>query len=132
MKSVVLIVVAGLMALVFAGCNRGLENTEAVRQAILEHLSKRGTLNLNSMQVDVVSVSFRQTEADATVSFRLKGSQGGPGMTMNYTLVKQGNGWAVKDRADAAGSPHGAGQMPQGMPQGHPQVGAPQPSETKK
>lgn len=133
MKSVTLSVIAGLLALVLGGCNRGLENKEAVRQAILDHLSKRGTVNLNSMQVNVVSVSFRQNEADATVSFRPKGSQGGPGMTMNYTLEKQGNQWAVKGRADSAGSPHGAGgQMPGGMPSGHPPVGGAPPPETKK
>jgi len=133
MKSVGLAVVAGSLALVLGGCGRGLESQEAVRQAILDHLSKRGTLNLNSMQVDVVSVVFRQNEADATVSFRIKGSQGGPGMTMNYTLEKQGNRWVVKGRSDSAGSPHGAmGQMPGGMPAGHPPIGGAQPPETKK
>jgi hypothetical protein len=132
-KPVALALVAALFALVMGGCNRGLESTEAVRQAILDHLSKRGTVNLNSMQVDVVSVSFRQNEADAVVSFRPKGSEGGPGMTMNYTLEKQGNHWAVKGRADSGGSPHGAGgEMPGGMPQGHPQVGGAPPPETKK
>ena len=119
--------------LALGGCNRGLESTEAVRDAILDHLSKRGTLNLNSMQVDVVSVSFRQNEADATVSFKLKGSQGGPAMTMSYTLEKQGNHWAVKGRTDSGGSPHGgAEQMPEGLPPGHPQVPQRQPTETKK
>ena len=133
MKSVALAVVAGLSALVLGGCNRGLESKEAVRQAILDHLSKRGTLNLSSMQVDIVSVSFRQNEADATVSFRPKGSEGGPGMTMNYTLEKQGNHWAVKGRADSGASAHGAGgMMPEGMPPGHPQVGGAQPAEPKK
>jgi hypothetical protein len=85
------------------------------------------------MQVDVVSVAFRQNQAEATVSFRLKGSEGSSGMTMSYSLEKQGNRWAVKGRADSAGSPHGAGgEMPQGMPEGHPPVGGAQPPETKK
>jgi membrane protease subunit (stomatin/prohibitin family) len=125
------------------------ESKEAVRQAVLDHLAKRAGINLASMQVDVVSVVFRQNEADAAVSFRAKGSTGGPAMTMNYTLVKQGNGWVVKGRADTGASPHGAagqmpmgtagqmpmgtpGQMPMGVPPGHPQVGGQPPPETRK
>lgn len=121
------------MTLALGGCNRGLESKEAVRQAVLDHLAQRGNLNLNSMQIEVVSVAFRQNEADAAVSFRAKGDQGGPGMTMNYTLERQGNRWTVKGRADGGSTPHGAaGEMPEGMPSGHPPVGGGQPPETKK
>jgi hypothetical protein len=106
---------------------------EAVRLAVLDHLSKRAGLNVASMQVDIVSVVFRQNEADATVSFRAKGTTGGPAMTMNYTLGKEGNGWVVKGRAETGASPHGAaGRMPGGAPPGHPQVGGQPPPETPK
>lgn len=90
------------------------------------------------MQVEVVSVSFRQNEADATVSIRAKGAQGGPGMTMNYTLEKKGNDWVVKGKKESGSTPHGAaGQMPgmpgTEMPPDHPSVGGAQPpAETKK
>jgi hypothetical protein len=132
-KSAALVGVAFTIALVLMGCNRGLESKEAVRQAILDHLSQRGTLNLSSMQVDVVSVAFRENEADVAVSFRPKGAGGSPGMTMNYTLQRQGNRWTVKGRSDGGASPHGAGgQMPEGMPSGHPSIGGGQPPETKK
>ena len=63
--------------MLLAGCNRGIENKEAVRQAVLDHLANHAGLNVGSMQVDVVSVSFRQNEADATVSFRAMGAESG-------------------------------------------------------
>ena len=118
--------VAGITLL--SGCNRAVESQETVRQAVLDHLAKRAGLNVSSMQIDVVTVSFRQNEADATVSFRAKGSGGGPMMTMHYTLEKQGNRWVVKGRSNTGA----AGQMPGGLPSGHPQVGGRQPSETSK
>lgn len=122
--------------MLLCGCSRAVESKEAVRQAILDHLAKRAGLNVASMQVEIVSVVFRQNEADATVSFRAKGAAGGPAMTMQYTLGKQGNGWVVKGRAETGASPHGAaGQMPgmpRGAPPGHPQVGGQPPPETPK
>jgi hypothetical protein len=134
-KSLAVTALTTLLALGLGGCNRGGQSKEAVRAAILDHLTKRANINVSSMQVDVVSVTFREKEADATVSFRPKGADtSSPGMTMNYTLQRQGNGWVVKGRADSGSSPHGAaGQMPQGMmPPGHPPAGVTPPPETKK
>ena len=132
MKSLVLILLAGLLAL--GGCKRGAQTKEAVQAAVLDYIAKRGNLNVGSMQIDVVSVTFRENEADATVSFRAKGSDpSSPGMTMPYTLVRQGGGWVVKGRADGGSSMHGAGgQMPEGAPAGHPPMGVAPPAETKK
>ena len=107
--------------LVLLGCgSRGLQNETAVRQGVLDYLSQRTDLNMKMMQVDVTSVSFRQDEADATVSFRPKGVAGG-GMQMRYTLERQGSRWVVKGKghSGAGQSPHGqtpAGGMPGGMP----------------
>ena len=116
-----------------AGCNRGAENPEAVRTAILDYLATERKLNVANMQVDVTALTFRQNEADASVSIGTKGGSGGPGMTMNYTLEKKGNVWAVKGRSDNGGTPHGAmGQMPGGVPPDHPDMGANPPPETKK
>ena len=139
-KSIALAVAVGL--LMMAGCNRGVENPEAVRKAVLDYLANKKGLNVAAMQVDVTALTFRQNEADATVSFRPKGSPSGGGMTMNYTLEKQGNAWVVKGRADSGGTPHGAtvpapgtmpgGMMPGAMPSGHPDMGAKQPAEPKK
>jgi hypothetical protein len=129
-KSIALAVVVGLLLL--SGCNRGIQNQEAVRKAILDHLAKRGGFNA-AMEVNITAVTFRQDEADATVSYRVKGTPGGAGMTMNYTLERKGNAWAVKEKAEAGGTPHGATiPAPGAMPSGHPEVGAKQPAEIKK
>jgi len=121
--------------LALGGCNRGGGQTkEAVQAAVLDYLAKRGTISVSSMQIEVVSVTFRENEADATVSFRAKGSDASaPGMTMAYTLVRQGGGWAVKGRADGGSDSHGAGmQMPEGAPPDHPPMGATPPVEPPK
>jgi hypothetical protein len=119
--------------LLLTGCNRGVENQEAVRKAILDHLAQRGGFNA-AMEVNVTAVTFRQDEADATVSYRVKGTPGGAGMTMNYTLERKGNAWVVKEKAETGGTPHGATVPAPGatMPSGHPDVGAKQPAEPKK
>lgn len=82
------------------------------------------------MQVDVTSVSFRQNEADATVSFRPKGAGAGAGMQMRYLLERRGNRWVVKSKSEAGGSPHGASPAPGTraleLPPGHPPAGGSQ------
>jgi glutamate/tyrosine decarboxylase-like PLP-dependent enzyme len=130
-KSIALAVAVGL--LLMTGCNRGIENQEAVRKAILDHLAKRGGFNA-AMEVNIAAVTFRQDEADATVSYRVKGTPGGAGMTMNYTLERKGNAWVVKEKAESGGMPHGATVPAPGamMPSGHPDIGAKQPAEPKK
>src|SRR5260370_1263375 len=88
------------------------------------------------MDVDVTSISFKGDEADATVSFRPKGAGPGAGLQMQYTLEQRSGKWGVKDKTQAGGSPHRAGDSgaemanPQGgtggtgargeMPPGHP------------
>ena len=110
-----------------AGCNRGLESKEAIRQAVIDHLATRSNLNVASMQVEVTSVSFREDGADATVSFRAKGADAAAGMTMNYALEKKGNRWVVKSRRETGATPHGSMEdaMPEGMPSGELPAGHP-------
>lgn len=69
------------------------------------------------MNVDVTSVSFKQNEAEALVSFSPKsGGTAGQGMSMRYTLEKKDGHWVVKHRADSGSSPHGGtGAMGGGM-----------------
>ena len=111
-------------ALLWVGCQRGAQTPEAVRQGVIDHLSSRPglTIDINAMTIEVTSVSFRQNEADATVSFRPKGGGAGAGMEMRYTLERKGERWVVKGKAEAAGAPHGAG-MGDSMPPGHPPMG---------
>jgi hypothetical protein len=132
-KSTVWLALAGLLAL--GGCNRGAQTKEAVQAAVIDYLAKRGTLDISRMRIEVVSVTFRQNEADATVSFQPKdSSDAGAGMTMAYTLERKGGGWAVKPRPGGMAGGHGAGmQVPEGAPPGHPPVGgAAAPAEAPK
>ena len=133
MKTSAVIAVAAA-ALALSGCSRGVDSKEAVRQGVIDHLSNRAGLDLKSMQVEVTSVSFRENEADAVVSFRPKGSSDpGTGMQMQYTLEKQGNRWVVKGRRESGASPHGGGaQAPGDVPAGHPPMGKAPGSGTAK
>ena len=104
------------VAAVLAGCgSRGIQNEAAVRQGVIDYLSHVANMKVEAMQVDVTSVSFREDEADATVSIRPKGASG-DAIPMRYTLERRGDKWVVKGkgRAGAGQSPHG--QMPAGMP----------------
>jgi hypothetical protein len=120
------------------GCKRGAGNQEeGVRQGVIDYLAKRANLNVAAMNVAVTSVIFRQNEADAVVAITAKGGNAGQGMSMKYTLERQGDRWVVKDKAEAGGSPHSAsGANPHGgaappmggtMPPGHPAVDSTKP-----
>jgi len=124
----------------FAGCSHSVDNKEAVKQGIVNYLSKRS--DFLAMDVSVTSVAFRQDEATADVHFQAKGNNNpGAGMNMQYVLERKGKEWVVKGRAGAAGgNPHTgmpqapSGAMPQtstgsgsigampALPQGHPGV----------
>jgi hypothetical protein len=117
MKSVSIVALA-LTAL--AGCsNRNVDTLEAVKQGVIRDISKN--VNIGAMDVNVVSVSFRDKEADAVVSFAPKGGTRQQGMTMNYTMERQGSEWHIKKRGSNG---HGAQAAPGGdsstMPPGHP------------
>ena len=103
--------------LCLVGCNKGnIDTKEAVRQGVIDYLASRQNLNVSSMNVEVTSVTFKENEADATVSFAPKGAGGGQPVSIPYTLERKGSRWVVKPHA-AGGSPHGGG-MPGGMPPG--------------
>ena len=78
------------LALLLAGlaaCHRGgQQNSEAVRQAVLDFLATSNMkLNLQAMDVKVDTVQFAGDKADANVSFALKGNSE-PMMRMKYHL----------------------------------------------
>ena len=128
--------------LVFAGCAKDARNTDAVRQAVIDHLGKRGDLNLSTMNIEVTNVEYgKNNDAIATVSFAPKGETGG-GMSMRYHLVQEGGRWVVQGKQDSGGmghgdgmtSPHGGAMPPSetppsegaaDLPPGHPPVNAP-------
>jgi len=105
-----------------AGCHKRSEE-EAVRQGVIDYLSKRSNLNVSGMNVTVVSLVVRANEADADISFTAKGANPGQGMLRRYTLERQGDHWVVKNSVDTGSSPHGAGAGGgQALPAGHPPV----------
>jgi hypothetical protein len=124
----------GIAAVLLSACSRDIQNTEAVRQSVIDYLRSRTTqtgLNMDMMQVDVTSVSFDRNEARAAVSFRPKNGGGDGGMQMNYILQRKGNQWVVAGRSDNSSNPHGAGGMPElpptnQLPPGHPAIGSKQ------
>jgi hypothetical protein len=122
---------AGVLIVALAGCHKDIDNSEAVRQGVMNYLSKRS--GLTAMDVSIASVSFRRDEADATVHFQAKGSDSAAsGIDMHYILERKGNEWVVKGRtgmgrgANPHGDMGGAGANPHGgsmaLPPGHPAV----------
>lgn len=107
-----------VLAVCLAGCNRGSQDKEAVRQGILDRLQAK-QMSIPSMGVDLKSVTFQGKKAQATVSIYPKNLTPADGMVMTYNLEQQGSKWVVTDRKDAGGMPHG-GTAPPGsaMPQG--------------
>jgi hypothetical protein len=108
-----------LLLVLLAGCAKAPQNQEAVKQAVLDHLGKRSDMLSKSMKIDVVSVNFRDKEADAVVSIAPK--EGGAGIQMNYSLTMEGGKWTVNPPKS---NPHGNTAIPTGdMPAGHPPMG---------
>jgi hypothetical protein len=98
------------LALVLCGCKKDIQNQDAVRQGVLNYLSKRP--GLLDMDVSVKSVSFRENEATAQVHFQAKGnSSPGAGMNMEYVLDRQGAEWVVRAKT-GANAAHGANGPP--------------------
>jgi hypothetical protein len=112
-----------------AACHKS-NPEEAIRQGVIDYLSKRSNLNMSGMNVEVTSLVLRQHEADAVIAFTAKGANPGQPMSMRYTLERKGDRWVVKDKAEAGASPHGAGAAPPGgeLPPGHPPVDSAKPN----
>lgn len=111
-----------LAALLLAGCAKNIDTTEAVKEGIIKDISK--TIDVGTMDITVDSVSFREKEADATVSYTPKGVPRAQPMVMSYALERQGDEWKIKSRSMV--TPHD--QLPPGqtaLPQGHPGVSVP-------
>ena len=129
-----------IVSLLLVGCSgSGSQDKDAIRQGVIEHLTGKTGLDVGSMDVEVTSVTFDGDTADATVSFKPKGSDNPAAlMQMQYKLERKGSHWVVTGKSGDAGSPHGGGmgappagggQNPHGaappsgeMPSGHPPV----------
>ena len=122
------ICLAALVCVLTAGCNKPVNDQDAIRASIEKHLNGRADLNLGAMDREVKQISVNGDHASAQVEFRLKG--GDARMEIEYTLERQGKEWGVlKSQPMGMDNAHqGAGQMPSGspdsggqqLPQGHP------------
>jgi len=137
-----------LAVLFLAGCQKDIQTKDAVRQGVIAYLTQNKNLSVNSMDIDVTQVTFRDKEADAVVMFKPKGGDPASGMSMRYTLERQGSAWVVKKKTDSGGhgasaAPMGAGSMPMpsgsmpmpstsgALPPGHPPTAAATPEPKK-
>lgn len=120
-----------LGAFVLGGCAQKNDTPDAVKQGVVRDLAKK--FDMTKMDVIVDSVSFRDKEADATVTFTVKGGSAAQGMTMKYVMERHDDGqWYIKSRASAtdAGSPAvgaeaatSASGSQFNLPPGHPEPG---------
>jgi hypothetical protein len=94
-----------LLIFCLAGCNRGVQSKDAVRQAVIEYLKGR-SMSPESMEITVSSVNFNGNKADATVAFAPKGGNASQGMSIPYQLEQKDGKWVVLARATGGGSPH--------------------------
>lgn len=112
----IFVVTALLGALTLGGCAKKTDTPEAVKEGILRDISKN--FDVSSMDVNVDSVSFRDNEADAIVSYSLKGSKDPSSMmTMKYLMERHSDGkWYIKSRysGNTSGGDNNA------LPAGHP------------
>jgi hypothetical protein len=127
-KILIAIAVASLAtyAFILGGCAKKNDTPEAVKQGVIRDLATK--FDMTKMDVIVDSVSFSDKEANATVTFAVKGGSAAQGMTMKYVMER------LKSRAsaEAAGAPAvgapGEGATPatgsqSTLPPGHPALG---------
>lgn len=110
-----------LAALVLAGCSKNIDTPEAVKDGVLKDIAKK--VDVGSMDINVDSVSFREKEADAQVSFMPKGATRSQAITMNYVLERQGDEWHIKSRTMDMHGKQPPGN-PTAFPPGHPGMSA--------
>ena len=109
------------LGLLLTGCNKGApQNNEAVKAAVADHVTNKAGLNLSAMDVNVVAVSYKDNEANATVRFVPKTAPE-QAQDWNYTLESVEGKWQVKGKATLVGGNMG-GTGSGSMPQGHPPV----------
>jgi hypothetical protein len=122
-------------AVILTGCAKNIDTSEAVKAGVIKDIAKK--VDIQSMDVSVDSVQFREKEAEAKVSFRPKGGDPAQSIVMNYSLERQGDEWHIKSRnmqgthVQPPAQPDGATALPPGhpgpstggpLPPGHPAV----------
>jgi len=105
-------IIIPILVIALTGCTKNIQNKEAVKKAVMEHLAQMKSLSLSNMDVDVASVNFKDKEAEALVRISPKGGDPSAGMQIGYILDQKGGQWVVRKKADAGASPHGGMSMP--------------------
>ena len=117
-------ILAALALLASLACSRpNRDSEEALKQALERYLASRPNLNMQSMDMDLSGIKFRQQNAEVDVTFRSKGDAKAV-MSMHYTLRRQGNGWEVEPQSAAHGGMIPAPSTAE-LPPGHPTVKKP-------
>lgn len=132
-----------LMFGMLTGCQKAdINNHEAVMTAVSKHIAARGDLGLGDLDIEVVKAEFDDDSCQAEVRFVPKGQSPDAGMTMHYTLERDGAAWKVKPKQNSGAgmdvpmSPHEPStpeapespetepgpQAGQSLPPGHPPV----------
>jgi hypothetical protein len=119
-----------LLIAVLSACNRAPDSKEAVREGVIEHLNKNTGLDLKSMDVAVDNVTFEGNRATALVSFKPKSSPDA-GMSMNYSLERNGKKWVVQKTAGGHAGSAQPSTPPGALPPGHPPTGQTGESQSK-
>jgi hypothetical protein len=120
-----ILIVSLTAGLLLESCGgRPRQDQSAVEKGVMDYLENKAGLDIKGMDVAISSVAFREGEADATVTFKAKGSTGASNMmTMKYVLEHKDGKWVVKGRSGGSGG-HGSEGMGGGaMPPGHPPAG---------
>lgn len=118
-----------LLLLVLTSCAKAPQTKDAIKQAIVDYLAKRDDMMASTMDVEVVSVDFKEKEAEAVASIGPKGAPES-GIKISYSLEAEGVKWVVKRKPGAApaatSDPHEVPAPSQGggLPAGHPPVPA--------
>jgi hypothetical protein len=123
MKHAVLFAVTLAVLFSLSACKKQQNDNEAIRAAIMQHLSGLKTLNLDPMKMDLRSVTINGGQAHAEVEFRPKtGAPPGAGMQVSYNLEKRDGAWLVlKSQAAGGMIQHpDPGQNPNATPGVHP------------
>jgi hypothetical protein len=114
--SLIVPLVATLM-FVLGGCQKAnINNNDAVRDAVVRHLSARGDLGLGDLDIKVASAQFEGDTCRAEVQIVPKGQPAEAGMTMSYTLEREGDAWKVKPNPSGAGHGMQAPETPEASP----------------
>ncbi len=111
-------------------CTKDIQNKDAIHSAVVDYLQKREPktgLKMDSMQVEVATMTFSSSGNEAHVTVRFTPKGGGAGMDMPYTLDRNGSKWVVRAHAEGGENPHGGAALPAmpAMPPGHPPTAVP-------